>query len=143
MAIGYFLRVGDKTTCGGQIITGDNTFIFHGRSAARQGDLVTCGKHFGTYNILGGVSNVWGNGRMMAGTLDSFSSCSCKARLINSITDCYSKEDEPMSRAYNPVAPETPIQQQISHDLSPCVGTNYYRIERYQHIYQQQVLDVG
>lgn len=95
MAIGYFLRVGDKTTCGGQILTGDNTFIFHGRSAARQGDLVTCGKHSGTYNILGGVSNVWGNGRMMAGTLDSFSSCPCKARLINSITDCYSKEDEP------------------------------------------------
>jgi uncharacterized Zn-binding protein involved in type VI secretion len=95
MAIGYFLRVGDKTTCGGQILTGDNTFIFHGRSAARQGDLVTCGKHSGTYNILGGVSNVWGNGRMMAGTLDSFSSCPCKARLINSITDCYSKDDEP------------------------------------------------
>ena len=114
MAIGYFLRVGDKTTCGGQIITGDNTFIFHGRSAARQGDLVTCGKHSGTYNILGGVSNVWGNGRMMAGTLDSFSSCPCKARLINSITDCYSKEDEPMSRAYNPVAPEHPTQQPIS-----------------------------
>ena len=37
-----------------QILTGDNTFIFHGRSAARQGDLVTCGKHSGTYNILGG-----------------------------------------------------------------------------------------
>ncbi|MFH6838472.1 DUF4225 domain-containing protein [Providencia sp. 2024EL-00732] len=114
MAIGYFLRVGDKTTCGGQILTGDNTFIFHGRSAARQGDLVTCGKHSGTYNILGGVSNVWGNGRMMAGTLDSFSSCPCKARLINSITDCYSKEDEPMSRAYNPVASEPPTQQPIS-----------------------------
>ncbi|EMT6382890.1 MULTISPECIES: DUF4225 domain-containing protein [Providencia] len=114
MAIGYFLRVGDKTTCGGQILTGDNTFIFHGRSAARQGDLVTCGKHSGTYSILGGVSNVWGNGRMMAGTLDSFSSCPCKARLINSITDCYSKEDEPMSRAYNPVAPEHPTQQPIS-----------------------------
>lgn len=58
MAIGYFLRVGDKTTCGDQILTGDNTFIFHRRSAARQGDLVTCGKHSGTYNILGGVSNV-------------------------------------------------------------------------------------
>lgn len=30
MAIGYFLRVGDKTMCGGQILTGDNTFIFYG-----------------------------------------------------------------------------------------------------------------
>ena len=132
MAIGYFLRVGDKTTCGGQILTGDNTFIFHGRSAARQGDLVTCGKHSGTYNILGGVSNVWGNGRMMAGTLDSFSSCPCKARLINSITDCYSKEDEPMSRAYNPVAPETPTQQPISqpsnHYASPIIANDNNKI---------------
>ncbi|WP_338156145.1 DUF4225 domain-containing protein [Providencia rettgeri] len=132
MAIGYFLRVGDKTTCGGQILTGDNTFIFHGRSAARQGDLVTCGKHSGTYNILGGVSNVWGNGRMMAGTLDSFSSCPCKARLINSITDCYSKEDEPMSRAYNPVASEPPTQQPISqpsnHYAPPIVANDINKI---------------
>ncbi|EMD1719437.1 DUF4225 domain-containing protein [Providencia stuartii] len=132
MAIGYFLRVGDKTTCGGQILTGDNTFIFHGRSAARQGDLVTCGKHSGTYNILGGVSNVWGNGRMMAGTLDSFSSCPCKARLINSITDCYSKEDEPMSRAYNPVASEPPTQQPISqpsnHYASPIIANDNNKI---------------
>ncbi|EMC8778966.1 DUF4225 domain-containing protein [Providencia rettgeri] len=132
MAIGYFLRVGDKTTCGGQILTGDNTFIFHGRSAARQGDLVTCGKHSGTYSILGGVSNVWGNGRMMAGTLDSFSSCPCKARLINSITDCYSKEDEPMSRAYNPVVPETPTQRPISqpsnHYAPPIVANDINKI---------------
>ncbi|MDD9339991.1 MAG: DUF4225 domain-containing protein [Providencia heimbachae] len=96
MAMGYFLRVGDKTTCGGQILTGDNTFQFYGASAARQGDIVTCGKHSGTYNILGGISNVWGNGRMMAGILDSFSSCPCKARLINSIQDSYAKEDEPV-----------------------------------------------
>ncbi|MEQ4912748.1 MULTISPECIES: PAAR domain-containing protein [Proteus] len=133
MAIGYFLRVGDKTTCGSQILTGDNTFIFHGRSAARQGVLVTCGKHSGTYNILGGVSNVWGNGRMMAGTLDSFSSCPCKARLINSITDCYSKEDEPMSRAYNPVATQAPIQQTISqpsnHYAPPIIANNSNKIK--------------
>ncbi|QCJ71557.1 killer protein of pyocin s3 [Providencia heimbachae] len=132
MAIGYFLRVGDKTTCGGQILTGDNTFIFHGRSAARQGDIVTCGKHSGTYNILGGVSNVWGNGRMMAGTLDSFSSCPCKARLINSITDCYSKEDEPMSRAYSPVATEALIQQPISqpsnHYAPPIIANDNNKI---------------
>ncbi|CAG9419952.1 PAAR domain-containing protein [Providencia alcalifaciens] len=58
MAIGYFLRVGDRTTCGGQILTGDNTFLFYGVSAAREGDMVTCGKHSGTYKILGGISNV-------------------------------------------------------------------------------------
>ncbi len=30
MAIGYFLLVGDKTTCGGQIITGDHTMTSDG-----------------------------------------------------------------------------------------------------------------
>ncbi|MCA6219933.1 PAAR domain-containing protein [Photorhabdus antumapuensis] len=30
MAIGYYLLVGDKTTCGGQIITGDHTMTFNG-----------------------------------------------------------------------------------------------------------------
>lgn len=123
MAIGYFLRVGDKTTCGGQILTGDNTFIFHGRSAARQGDLVTCGKHSGTYNILGGVSNVWGNGRMMAGTLDSLSSCPCKARLINSITDCHSKEDEP-AKARSFV--ETEQKQLITTPKPPSTVNNVF-----------------
>ncbi len=29
MAIGYFLRVGDRTTCGGQILTGDNTMQWY------------------------------------------------------------------------------------------------------------------
>ncbi|WP_243733349.1 PAAR domain-containing protein [Proteus sp. G2669] len=125
MAIGYFLRVGDKTTCGGQILTGDDTFQFYGRSAARQGDIVTCGKHSGTYNILGGVSNVWGNGRMMAGTLDSFSSCPCKARLINSITDCYSKEDEPMSRAYNLVVQDKPIAPHQHFNSSQSTYNEY------------------
>lgn len=125
MAIGYFLRVGDKTTCGGQILTGDDTFQFYGRSAARQGDIVTCGKHSGTYNILGGISNVWGNGQMMAGTLDSFSSCPCKARLINSITDCYSKEGELMSRSYNPVVQDKPIAPQQHFNSSQSTYNEY------------------
>ncbi|KOY60780.1 hypothetical protein AM629_17475 [Photorhabdus heterorhabditis] len=42
MAIEYFLLVGDKTTCGGQIITGDQTMTFNGRATARKGDKVTC-----------------------------------------------------------------------------------------------------
>lgn len=99
MAIGYFLRVGDKTTCGGQIITGDDTFKFYGSSATREGDRVTCGKHSGTYQILGGISYILGNNRRIAGTLDSFSSCPCKSKLINSIQDCYVTESSEKSGA--------------------------------------------
>ena len=41
MAIGYFLRVGDRTTCGGQILTGDNTMQWYGVAGAREGDMVS------------------------------------------------------------------------------------------------------
>lgn len=118
MAIGYFLRVGDRTTCGGQILTGDNTFQFYGVAAAREGDMVTCGKHSGTYQILGGISNVWDNGRKMAGTLDSFSSCPCKSRIINSINDCYAKEEQPAPRIAAAPAPQ-PEQAFTQQSSSP------------------------
>lgn len=133
MAIGYFLRVGDRTTCGGQILTGDNTFLFYGVSAAREGDMVTCGKHSGTYKILGGISNVWGNGRRMAGTLDSFSSCPCKSRMINTINDSYAKEEQPASRmvaapvsenSYTAPIQQAPTNNLLSNKLNVPIITN-------------------
>ncbi|CAQ84608.1 S-type pyocin domain-containing protein [Photorhabdus asymbiotica] len=103
MAIGYFLLVGDKTTCGGQIITGDHTMTFNGRATAREGDKVTCGKHPGTYMIVGGVSDVFDMGRKLAGTLDSVSTCPCRARFINSERDSYEKQEQPNHPATAPV----------------------------------------
>ncbi|WP_311753064.1 hypothetical protein [Proteus columbae] len=45
----------------------------------------------------------------------------------------------------NRTSPDFSISK--SHDLSPCVGTNHYRIERYQYAYtsnmQQQALNVN
>ena len=43
MAMGYFLRVGDRTTCGGQILTGDNTMQWYGVAGAREGVWQTFG----------------------------------------------------------------------------------------------------
>lgn len=97
MAMGYFLRVGDRTTCGGQILTGDNTMQWYGVAGAREGDMVSCGKHSGAYRILGGVNSMWLEDRKHAGTLESMSSCPCHARFINSIQDCYSDESGSVS----------------------------------------------
>ncbi|MGG4664473.1 PAAR domain-containing protein [Providencia vermicola] len=97
MAIGYFLRVGDRTTCGGQILTGDPTLSWYGVAGAREGDLVSCGKHSGRFYIIGGCNSVWDEGRKVAGTLESMSSCPCHARFINSIHDCYSDESGSVS----------------------------------------------
>lgn len=91
MAVGYFLRLGDKTTCGGQILTGDRTFIWYGVAGAREGDRVSCGKHPGVYEIYGGVYDIWDEERPLAGTLSSISSCPCRAQFIPSITDSYEK----------------------------------------------------
>lgn len=92
MAIGYFLRLGDKTTCGGQILTGDQSFTWYGVAAAREGDRVSCGKHPGVYEIYGGVYDMWDEGRPLAGTLSSISGCPCRAQFIPSIADSYEKE---------------------------------------------------
>lgn len=91
MSVGYFLRVGDSTTCGGKILTCDPTFQCYGVSAAREGDMVNCGKHSGTYKILGGAADTFNGGQILAGSLDSFSSCPCQAKFIPGIQDSYSK----------------------------------------------------
>ncbi|TDB54227.1 S-type pyocin domain-containing protein [Photorhabdus khanii] len=111
MAKGYYLLVGDKTTCGGVIITGDQTMTFNGRATAREGDYVTCGKHSGTYMIAGGISSMFSMGQRLAGTLDSVSTCPCRARLINSEMDSYEKQDEFADRA---VAPANMAEQNFS-----------------------------
>lgn len=90
MSAGYFLKIGDSTTCGGKILTGDPTFQWYGISAAREGDLVNCGRYPGTYKILGGVVDTFDGRQILAGSLHSFSSCPCQAKFIPAIDDDYS-----------------------------------------------------
>ncbi|MDE9454702.1 PAAR domain-containing protein [Xenorhabdus bovienii] len=89
MAIGHFLTVGDKTSCGGVVLTGTSNITFYGRDAAIEGSFVTCGKHSGNFSIVGGVNCFFDMGAKLAGTLDSQSTCPCRANLINSIPDSY------------------------------------------------------
>ncbi|MDH2066316.1 colicin E3/pyocin S6 family cytotoxin [Pantoea sp. GD03673] len=97
--MGFYLRAGDSTTCGGKILTGDETLSWYGVAGAREGDLVSCGQHPGAYKILGGTSDALDEGRRLAGTLDSVSSCPCRARFIPSIPDCYIRDDTPEEQA--------------------------------------------
>ncbi|MFZ3619311.1 PAAR domain-containing protein [Leclercia barmai] len=92
MAMGFYLRVGDPTTCRGKILTGDETLSWYGVAGAREGDLVSCGNHPGTYKILGGTSETWADGRRLAGTLGSVSSCPCKATFVPTIPDRYEQD---------------------------------------------------
>lgn len=86
-AEGFYLVQGDKTTCGGKIITGAEDHTLFDKPVARELDSVTCGKHAGLYKIAGGIDNDTIHDRRMAGTLDSYSTCPCNAKFIPSMMD--------------------------------------------------------
>lgn len=83
---GHFIAKGDKTSCGGEVLEGDGTVTRFGLIHACMGGAVTCGKNGQTYRILGGVSHRDSPGKLLAGTLDSFSNCPCRASLIATST---------------------------------------------------------
>lgn len=68
---GYFIRLGDRTSCGGQVIEATTDTMMDGLPQARLGDTVTCGATGGLYRIEGGVSWDLSDGLPVAGTLDS------------------------------------------------------------------------
>lgn len=92
MTTGFFLYHLDKTTCGGRILSGasDDTYEIGGieRQQVRAGDPVTCGKHEGRFRVCGGMGDTYevgGELKEWAGSLDSYSSCPCRARFIPSV----------------------------------------------------------
>jgi uncharacterized Zn-binding protein involved in type VI secretion len=96
MATGHFLCVGDKTSCGGEIVEGYAGWICNGRPRARAGDAVTCGADGEVYRILGGVSFQILDGKPAAGTLDSVSGCPCSATFFpSSFAESYTHHPAP------------------------------------------------
>jgi uncharacterized Zn-binding protein involved in type VI secretion len=82
---GHFIGLHDKTSCGGTVLDGHGGINMFGILHAREGDRVTCGKDGKTYQIIGGISYMESHGAAVAGSLDSYSGCPCKARLIPSV----------------------------------------------------------
>ena len=68
MTKGYFIRKGDKTTCGGEVLDTDTRIMMFGFAHARVGDPVSCGKNDETYEIEGGISFMDSHGGLMAGS---------------------------------------------------------------------------
>ncbi|NNA10937.1 PAAR domain-containing protein [Pseudomonas lundensis] len=86
MALGYFIGLDDKTTCGGKVLESDPGITWSGMQHALEGHLVSCGQDGKAYPICGGVEGFISHGRRVAGTLDSRSGCPCQAELIASVT---------------------------------------------------------
>lgn len=100
MAKGYFLYHLDKTRCGGRILSGasDTDYEIGGivRQQVREGDPVTCGKHEGIFRVCGGMGDTYEVGGVLkewAGSLDSYSSCPCRARFVPTVFSHYYESD--------------------------------------------------
>ena len=110
----------DPTTCGGRVLEGASNRRTNGISVARMGDRVSCGKDGNTYRIVGGIGWIKTDGRLVAGSLDSFSSCPCNAKIIPQITvQTYESRSE--SRTSAPIMATTPPTI-FSSNSSPAAG---------------------
>lgn len=115
MAIGHYIRRGDKTTCGGVVLEGNPSFSMHGVPVARAGDAVSCGKDGQHYVIAGGFQHFMIGGSV-AGTLDSVSTCPCRARLIHSLPSATYQSDRGSAQAERAATSSTSRSHPISTD---------------------------
>jgi uncharacterized Zn-binding protein involved in type VI secretion len=68
MATGYYIRLYDKTSCGGSVLEATSGMGLHGLDQSREGDAVRCGVDGKTYRIRGGISHMTSDGIRLAGT---------------------------------------------------------------------------
>ncbi len=113
MTTGHFIRIGDKTTCGGTVLSGSPHHRFGGIATARNGDKVSYGKDGKTYRIAGGMPHYSIHGIAAAGTLHSRSTCPCRARLISSYPNAsyWAEEEKQVKATATPLA-EAPAPEQ-------------------------------
>ena len=57
------VRMGDKTSHGGTVISGDMTWLIYDKPVARVGDLTVCPKCKGTFAITEGADDLTGFGQ--------------------------------------------------------------------------------
>lgn len=105
MATGYYIRLNDKTSCGGFVTQATSRMVLHGIEQSREDDAVKCGVDGKMYRIEGGISHMTSDGIRLAGTLDSVSGCPCKARLEPSLfCATYENEESPAALAARPLS---------------------------------------
>lgn len=79
------IRLGDKTTHDGQVMSASTKFVIQGKGVARIGDTVTCPqKGHGPTTIIEGDPNVLDEGKPVA---FHGHKCACGCSLISSIAE--------------------------------------------------------
>ncbi|RAZ68839.1 PAAR domain-containing protein [Enterobacter cloacae] len=116
MTTGIVLCQGDRTSCGGRIVVGSALGSAFGKPIAKEGDPVTCGKDGSIYKIIGGISIFTGGAddRRVAGSLDSYSSCPCKAKIRPSNAYPMYEKEEPKAFRNLGLAAVTPLSTSLT-----------------------------
>jgi uncharacterized Zn-binding protein involved in type VI secretion len=86
-----FVRLGDKTTHGGTVISGDPTFDIHGKAVARVGDLTVCPRCKGTFAINSGLKGMVSMEQSPACHMDA---TACGAKLLSSLADAFGDDSQ-------------------------------------------------
>ncbi|AHY10219.1 MULTISPECIES: PAAR domain-containing protein [Citrobacter] len=122
MSIGFWVVKGDKTTCGGSVLTGHPKGKQIGPNLNRQatvGCQVSCGKHPGIYSVAGGYPGEYIHGQLAASTLYSRSTCPCKSFFIATHTFMrHGPYQVPVKATSAPVATKAvsdPVQEPEQH----------------------------
>lgn len=80
------IRLGDRTSHGGEVITASRNYTIMGKAAAREGDIVTCPiKGHGSGGIIGGDPNWTDDDRAIA--LERISLAPCGAEIFSSCSE--------------------------------------------------------
>lgn len=110
------IRMGDKTSHGGTVISGDLTWTMYDKAVARVGDLTVCPKCKGTFPITEGANDLNGFGQAAARQGDK---TACGATLIATQASAYwdqnsaqgasaSSAEIPLEAASKAIAQEAP-----------------------------------
>lgn len=122
MSIGFWVVKGDKTTCGGSVLTGHPKGKQIGPNLNRQatvGCQVSCGKHPGIYSVAGGYPGEYIHGQLAASTIYSRSTCPCKSFFIATHTFMkhgpYQAPVKAVSAPVSTKAVSEPVQEPEQH----------------------------
>ncbi|MFK3796689.1 PAAR domain-containing protein [Pseudomonas sp. NPDC088444] len=144
MAEGYFIRKGDKTSCGGVVIDAHSGVNMFGIDHAREGDRVTCGVDGKIYTIVDGIDYIVSHGKRVAGSLDSYSSCPCRATLNPSLfkSSYESKANHVAARSVPgyppaPMASVRPPPANVQREIMPA---NLELEEEEEEVEQEQLI---
>lgn len=137
MSRGYFLRLGDKTTCGGKIISACEARVIQGVATARVGDKYICGVDGKEYSINTGIPDCFIASVHAAGSEHSNGTCPCNCSFIPSnFSVSYGYESEhrilgqapdpssPVSKTAPPSAPTPEEEPRTPVDAGFCVLPN-------------------